>query len=196
MPKMIAFDVGGVIRTQSSFRKDVLIPLLKKYGCKFSHKKLTQVWADYVHGKIGVREVFEHVPKKVFDRAISKIKVRREIYSVVEHLRKAGYRTGILSNAPIEIMAAMKRRFKLRRYFNPIVYSGRYKVWKPNAAIYKIFIEKSKVTPSECYVIDDHTENLFAARKLGMKVILFGRNRKPKWCDFVIKNLNDLKKIL
>ena len=60
-----------------------------------------------------------------------------------------------------------------RIFFKENFISGDLKVAKPNSKIYKIALEKLNIKPEECIFIDDQTKNCEAAKKLGIKSIVF-----------------------
>ena len=53
------------------------------------------------------------------------------------------------------------------------VMSYEVKCLKPDPAIYQSLFEKYHLKPEECVFIDDNAANIDAAKKLGMKTILF-----------------------
>jgi len=102
-----------------------------------------------------------------------------------------------LSNFPKEWGDYLVKKFELDKYFSIIVFSGEYKTRKPNEELYKIFIEKSKARPQNCYFVDDSLINLKEARFLLMKTIWRKKEKQEILFipDFVIKKVSDLEKI-
>ncbi len=88
----------------------------------------------------------------------------------------------------------------MNKYFSVIVFSGEYGTRKPDESLYKVFIEKSKTKPQNCYLVDDKLVNLKEARFLLMKTIWRKKkeeNQKITFIpDYIITNLIELKKIL
>ena len=58
------------------------------------------------------------------------------------------------------------------RGFDPIVLSYKEKVEKPDPRIYKIATQRSGVKPEEILFIDNLEENIVAAQKAGMQVVV------------------------
>jgi 2-haloacid dehalogenase len=57
--------------------------------------------------------------------------------------------------------------------FDGVVVSGLEHLVKPDPRIYRLFCERYSLAPENCVFIDDSEPNIIAARKFGMKGILF-----------------------
>ena len=77
--------------------------------------------------------------------------------------------------------------YKLRKFFDLLIYSCDVKARKPDSKIYKIALKKLKVRPEEAVFIDDKHENVNSAKKLGIHGIIFKNNKQT---------INELEKIL
>jgi putative hydrolase of the HAD superfamily len=84
----------------------------------------------------------------------------------------SGYQFAMLSNAPTTLaravetlpwMPTMRRRF----------FSCDLRLTKPSAEIYRQVVSTLQADPDEIIFIDDRTENIDAARAIGMRAILF-----------------------
>lgn len=62
--------------------------------------------------------------------------------------------------------------------FDLIVTSAEEGVRKPDARIYQVTLERLGITPAEAVFVDDSTENIEAARALGIRSILFVTNEQ------------------
>ncbi len=54
-----------------------------------------------------------------------------------------------------------------------VVVSGKEKVVKPDAKIYKILLDRYSINAEESLFIDDNIDNIFTAKKMGFKTIHF-----------------------
>ncbi|MBU2101096.1 MAG: HAD-IA family hydrolase [Candidatus Micrarchaeota archaeon] len=79
----------------------------------------------------------------------------------------------ICSNNNWEAYLAHEKKYGWDEIFDVEVLSGKYGVQKPNPKIYKILLDKLGVQPKNCVFVDDKEENVDAARKLGIKGIVF-----------------------
>jgi epoxide hydrolase-like predicted phosphatase len=93
------------------------------------------------------------------------------IRKLAERLRKDGIKTGILSNTVLG-MPLVIRVTGGYRGFDPVILSSKVGAAKPNPEIYHIAVKRSGVKPQEILFIDNRTQNVEAARKLGLRVIL------------------------
>jgi epoxide hydrolase-like predicted phosphatase len=83
------------------------------------------------------------------------------------------YHTGMLSNSWARDSRAMAEKFGFADCFDVFVSSAEVGVMKPDARIYHIAMQRLGVSPSESVFVDDFTENIEAARRLGMYVVHF-----------------------
>ena len=95
----------------------------------------------------------------------------RNVRKLAKDLRKQGIGTGILSNIFPFAAWAIKVTGGYRG-FDPIVLSYKEKVEKPDPRIYKIATQRSGVKPEEILFIDNLEENIVAAQKAGMQVVV------------------------
>jgi epoxide hydrolase-like predicted phosphatase len=94
-----------------------------------------------------------------------------DLLAYIDRLRSQ-YRVGLLSNA-----TADARRFftasGVAAHFDAITISGEEGVMKPDARIYRIALARLTVEPNEAIFVDDFSENVAAARTLGMMGVHF-----------------------
>jgi 2-haloacid dehalogenase len=57
--------------------------------------------------------------------------------------------------------------------FDGVIVSGLERLVKPDPRIYRVFCERYALAPESCVFIDDSEPNIVAARKFGMKGIVF-----------------------
>ena len=86
------------------------------------------------------------------------------------------YRTAILSNAAAGGRREEERRYGFASMADVLVYSDEVGIEKPDRRIYEIACERLGVRPSEVVFLDDLEANVAAARRLGMRAVLFQGN--------------------
>lgn len=94
-----------------------------------------------------------------------------ELYDLAAALRRAGIKTGLLSNI-YEISADWLGEHGYYDGFDPVILSCDEKAAKPDPAIYHSAVRKLGVRPDEILFIDDQEKCLPPARRLGMYAIL------------------------
>ena len=94
--------------------------------------------------------------------------LHEEIIPMLEELKKAGMKIGLISNCFSE-EAAVIRRSVLFPYFDEVYLSYEQGVQKPDTEIYKRCMSDFRVKPEECvYIGDGGCKELETAQKLGM----------------------------
>ncbi len=129
---------------------------------------LDDVWAE-VADRLGVSRADLPALRRDFwagDR------LDEELIGVIRELRRAGIRTGLMSNHPARLFRLLAE-YGLMALFDTIVVSGEEGVVKPDPAIYRIALERLGVAPGEAVFVDDWEPNVEAARQLGMGGVRF-----------------------
>lgn len=93
-------------------------------------------------------------------------------------LRRAGWRTAILSNMPPDKLTFMRarERFGFIRDFDAVVFSCEHRLVKPEPAIYALCLRQLQVEPRASLFIDDSLVNVDGARAAGMNAVRFHTN--------------------
>ncbi|WP_408070812.1 HAD family hydrolase [Butyrivibrio sp. JL13D10] len=91
----------------------------------------------------------------------------------IKSLKKKGYKVLVLSNFSKQ---ALEPNLFMKEFLDEVdggILSYRYKIIKPDRAIFELITEKYDLVPSECVFIDDTEKNIVAARNYGMNGIVF-----------------------
>ncbi|MBO4864434.1 MAG: HAD family phosphatase [Eubacterium sp.] len=182
--KNVVFDVGDVL---ASFRvKDYLRELgfdedlveLLANGMVF-----TEFWHELDLGTKtqadGIRIFTEKYPQYKDEILLFWEKIDRivEEYDYSEPLVKAikdkGYGVYILSNYPIETAELHWPKFKFLPLTDGHIISGYEKITKPDEGIYRLLESRFGIKLTDCLFVDDRLVNVEAAKRYGMKAILF-----------------------
>ena len=118
-----------------------------------------------------------------FDDAMVEEMIRREIdfwsrYDTrllvwTTDLRRAGLRTGILSNLPAPLGESLRATAGFLDHFDQVTFSYRLGVIKPEREIYEYALRGLGVAPAEALFLDDRPENIEGARGVGLRTELF-----------------------
>lgn len=92
---------------------------------------------------------------------------------VLGRVKRAGYRTLLLSNVDPERFAFIRRRFPEVLFFDGFVLSYELKLLKPDPAIYRAAARSAGSEPARCVFIDDMEENVEGAVAAGFAGILY-----------------------
>lgn len=99
--------------------------------------------------------------------------LRPEMFAWVEELRKAGYKTSILSNMNKDFAAHLRKNAEWIKQFDSHVFSAELREIKPSPKIFRHCLQVMDCTPSDALFIDDREANILAARKEGITSVLF-----------------------
>ena len=96
-----------------------------------------------------------------------------ETIELICAIRGSNNRFFILSNMHTASIAYLEKRHKIWDMFDGVVISSRIQKVKPEIEIYEHLLTKYKLIATETVFIDDMSENLVAASKIGIQTIKF-----------------------
>jgi 2-haloacid dehalogenase len=88
---------------------------------------------------------------------------------ILEELHKKGTPLYAITNWNQDKFRETRLRFPFLELFRDIVVSGDEKLIKPDAAIYKLCLQRNNIKASESLFIDDSLKNVKGAEAVGMK---------------------------
>lgn len=91
----------------------------------------------------------------------------------LDRVRAGGWKVAILSNMGKDLLGHMRRHFLWLDRLDHLTWSCELSRVKPEPEIYEHTLEKLGVRPEEALFLDDKTENVEGARRLGMRSLLF-----------------------
>lgn len=95
-----------------------------------------------------------------------------DTWEFIHELKAKGSSLYILSNAPT-YFAEKADFYEITKEFDGIVFSGPLVLSKPDPRFYQHLFDTYHLEPSDCFFIDDKSENIQAGRALGMDGIIF-----------------------
>jgi epoxide hydrolase-like predicted phosphatase len=108
-------------------------------------------------------------PERLIDRLYAGSRPAPALAAAVLAARRAGIRTGLLSNSWGE---GRYQRDRFAELFDAVVISGEVGLRKPDPAIYLLAAESLGLEPAACVFVDDFAFNLEPAAELGMATVL------------------------
>lgn len=188
MAEAVVFDVGGVLCPSPG---DEFSKVDAEYGLPDgtveSFLRGGAVWIEVETGRMPVAEFYRRagaaiaadhgieVPAERLDTMLVNCmgtSMRPEMLALVQEVKAAGFRTGLLTNIFAE------RRAWLHGLFPPgvidvICDSSEVGLRKPERPIYEKLLEMLGAPAADVVFIDDFEENIATARELGFVTILF-----------------------
>ncbi len=183
----IFFDVGGVLL--DDFIDTKVIDLALKYSKEpadlLQLRREIRPLADA--GEISDREFWRALLKaEGVEAAEEDFKVDHLMHPIeegmelVRRLKQNGCKLAILSNDSAEMFAKKKELFGFAALFDDMIVSSEHGCIKPHPEIYHIALRRMQVRPQEAVFIDDRSENLLVAEKLGMRTVLYHDARQAE----------------
>ncbi len=108
-------------------------------------------------------------PERFISRMFGGVRLEEGMLEAVASVRKAGYKTGLLSNS-WGLQGYPRERFK--DLFDVVVISAEVGMRKPQPEIFRFTAEKLGVEPARCVFVDDFGGHLKAAMAEGMTTVL------------------------
>lgn len=124
-------------------------------------------------------------PMVVFQRALGPM------------LAKLPGRKIVFSNAPRHYTEAVLSIMGIRRHFDAVWTIERLRFTpKPFRAGFQRLLQRERLTPDQCIMVEDSAENLRTAKRLGMKTILISRRlRTPAFVDVRLRSVLELPRL-
>jgi putative hydrolase of the HAD superfamily len=130
---------------------------------------------------------------RVFDDALMAEMIRREIdfwsdldrrvLGWAQDLRRAGFRTSILSNLPRPLGETLRAEPGFLGHFDQVTFSYELGFVKPEPEIYRHAIEDLGIEPTEGLFLDDRPDNVQGARATGLHAEVF-----TTWEEFLARD--------
>lgn len=186
MLKAVILDVGGVlIRTQSREGRE---KWAAKLGIADSWEFENFVFGSEsgVEAQLGQKTFEAHWQWLGQDFGLNEaelVEMRRDFFAgdklnkplveQIKRVRKAGYKTGLLSNFADDARWLWTDKFPFIQHFDGVVISCEANIMKPDAQIYHLALESVGVEPEEAVFVDDFAHNIEGAKRVGMQTIHF-----------------------
>ncbi|HIH20329.1 TPA: HAD-IA family hydrolase [Candidatus Micrarchaeota archaeon] len=106
------------------------------------------------------------------DFKFERMKPVNEMVVFIKKLR-TNYTTALLSNQPPDAYDNLRRKFNFDSMFDYQIIPMHAMAEKPDVKIYETLLRRTGRKPADIIFIDDMEANVIAARKLGMKGIVF-----------------------
>ena len=99
--------------------------------------------------------------------------LNNDTLDIVRAVRRAGFTTGLISNAPRTHLRPILQEYSLEPLFDAIIISGEVGMIKPDPNIFLHALNYLHSEPATTIFIDDNPRNVDAAAKLGITPITF-----------------------
>lgn len=115
------------------------------------------------------KEAIELFDQRYFDMLTGEVPGMRELLEeVMRHYEVYG-----LTNWSMETFPTARERFTILQMIDRYVVSASERLIKPDPRLFQVLLDRYGLRAEECTFVDDNPDNVAAARKLGMKGIVF-----------------------
>ena len=115
-----------------------------------------------------------------------------DVIEILEKWKGEGYKLGIISDNFPSLINSLKH-LGIHDFFDVIVKSCDYGVWKPHEKMYLAAIEPLNAIGEESVFVDDSTTALEGAERFGIKPVLINRDGKTNTAKYPeFKNLKEV----
>lgn len=185
--KAIIWDMGGVIlrmgdeRPRQELADEFGLSLQQIYREIFDSPSAMQATIGEITTMQHWQIVGEHLGLSnyqtlpFFDRFWSVDEIDYALIKFIRQLRN-DFKIGLLSNAGDHLGQLIKTTRDLASVFDDVIISAEVGLMKPDDQIYHLAISQLGIRPEEGLFIDDLFENVQAARRAGLKAILYHNN--------------------
>jgi HAD superfamily hydrolase (TIGR01509 family) len=211
MIKALIFDMDDTLVNSAVLQKKSFIQAFKKHGADvstippkvektlFGRKayEIAEITINYFLLKVTPEEILAE-RQNILEKILPKVEPMPGLHELLNFLRRSNYKVALATSSLKRNMNVILNKFNMKSIFNVIVSGDEVKHGKPNPEIYAIALKKLNLSPKECVVIEDATNGIIAAKKLGMKTIgivntQFKSNQDLSMADAVIKNLAEVE---
>ena len=188
--KAVVWDFGGVL-----FRWNPAALIARTLPHRISAELTAQHWKEQFFLSYrgewgdfdrGTTTVVEMVPRIAGRTGLTECEVQAVVDAVPDELqpmadsvrllgalRERGHRLHYLSNMPTPLADHLQRHHAFLALFASGIYSSHVRLTKPDPAIFALAQQRFGGEPADTLFIDDHPENIEAARRHGWQARLF-----------------------
>ncbi len=195
-PQLILFDCDGVLVDSEFIAAQVESELLTDVGYPISPEEIAERFAGLTWPSILMeieREASMPISASLIEksRKIMTERINKELLTVdgiEDVVRNLAYPKAICSNSNTASLELMLKRSTLYEAFAPHIYAAREvgnKEPKPAPNVYTYAAQQFNADPKRCFVLEDSSHGIHAARAAGMRVIGFtgGAHTYPGHAD-------------
>lgn len=193
MIKNIIFDLGNVVFRlkfenviKNFTQNEDEIKLLK--SVIFDSEEWLKLDEGTISKEEGIQVMLSKLPKNLHEicKNIMKdwtnigLELNTDTVNFIKNMREKGYKTYILSNAPLEIPVYLEK-IDILKYFDGQIISAEEKLVKPDLKIYELLLNRFSLKPDECLFLDDRFDNIQSAEQCGINGYVFDYNQFNKF---------------
>lgn len=183
--KAILFDMDGVLIEAKDWHYEALNKALRLFGMEISRMEhLTTFDGLPTKDKLKMLSLEKGLPlglhdfinelkqQYTMDLVHSLCKPRFHHEYALSKLKEEGYRMAVCSNSIRNTIEIMMQKASLEMYLDFYISNEDVKKGKPNPEMYNKAIERMRLHPKECVIVEDNENGIKAAKASGAHVMI------------------------
>lgn len=208
--KAAIFDMDGLLIDSEPLWQEAGRETLAELGCNLTLEQYhtstglrTEEWIEHWFHFFGIElQLAPAAVTTIIHKAIQKIDSRGTVFAgaaaAIEQFRLAGYRVGIATSSPMELVEVVLPKLQLPAAPDAVASAGTLPYGKPHPEVYLNCATALKVHPLQCVAFEDSFNGMIAAKAARMKCIVVPAPADfdaPKWqaADLKLPNLSAFK---
>lgn len=181
MIKNIVFDMGNVLVKYSDERvcRQVIDDLLDRERVRtavFCSPEWVLLDMGVISDEQALKQMCSRLPERLHEAAALCMRdwdqynmwPIEEMDPLIRELKQKGYGIYVCSNAAIRLRDIWRGLFPAAECFDGVLFSAEVKCIKPQKEMYQHLFERFRLTPEECFFIDDLPSNIEGSKACGM----------------------------
>ena len=213
--KVIIFDAYGTLFDVNSAAEKCKEKIGDKWEGFANYWRTTQLEYTWLRSLMKRHKDFWQVTEDSLDKSLLAFKIDPnmrsellnlykilntfpEVKEVLKNLKEKKYKISILSNGTPDLLDGLVKSNNLEKMFDDIFSIEKVGIYKPDEKVYKMPIDKYKVTKNEVAFLSANTWDVSGAGNFGFNSIWVNRNENIfDKLDYIPHNeVNNLKEIL
>jgi len=213
--KVIIFDAYGTLFDVNSAAEKCKEKIGDKWEGFANYWRTTQLEYTWLRSLMKRHKDFWQVTEDSLDKSLLAFKIDAsmrsellnlykilntfpEVKEVLKNLKEKKYKISILSNGTPDLLDGLVKSNNLEKMFDDIFSIEKVGIYKPDEKVYKMPIDKYKVTKNEIAFLSANTWDVSGAGNFGFNSIWVNRNKNIfDKLDYIPHNeVNNLKEIL
>ena len=213
--KVIIFDAYGTLFDVNSAAEKCKEKIGDKWESFANYWRTTQLEYTWLRSLMKRHKDFWQVTEDSLDKSLLAFKIDPnmrpellnlykilntfpEVKEVLKNLKEKKYKISILSNGTPDLLDSLVKSNDIEKMFDDIFSIEKVGIYKPDEKVYKIPIDKYKVSKNEIAFLSANTWDVSGAGNFGFNSIWVNRNKNIfDKLDYIPHNeINNLKEIL
>lgn len=173
---VVLLDAMGVLYKAGDDVAELLVPFIQARNPTAKTEEIERVYISASLGEIPAQQLWRHfgLDPMIEDEYLQGHELQAGAEEFLMWMQDQGIGASCLSNDVGDWSRKLRQRFGLESRVRHWVISGDVHLRKPDPAIYRAFLERSRLPAHRVVFVDDRKKNVDAAASLGFNAVLFG----------------------